>query len=463
MEEFLGVLGNYFRLLFWLTLSIKKVVGDIFDKYKILLLMSKSITSLLGIQGWFKTEDIKEEEKTIHLFLKQLRKTAVCPKCGKRTETGYDRQPLRSILHTTIGSKLLFLHIAPRRFVCPCNPQKPFRENFTGIKERRTTTEKFDRELISHLSGQSFKTVERKLSLTYSAVKTRLLEAVDPTKVRWDLLSNLPEIHLGLDGHHLVNKKFVETIAEVKQRIPLGILPDIKKQAVKEALLTCPVYLKPSIKSAAVDMDEKTINALKEVFPDILIVIDHYHVIQDANRRMDSARRIEQEIINLARARKGFGRMEIAGNLLRKAREHLNGKRGEKEYLEVFLTRYSRLKIWYVCKERLRDVYKAKDGNEGRQLLESLILTMRTSDDIELNLWGKTLIRYKEEILNYFVYRTTNAYTEGLHVRCKLVQRISCGFRNAEVYIRKALLVLLPLSVAVTNTYYLSNHPLSLS
>lgn len=422
--------------------------------------MSKSITSLLGIQGWFKTEDIKEEEKTIHLFLKQLRKTAVCPRCGKRTKTGYDSQPLRSLLHTTIGSKLLFIHITPRRFVCLCNPQKPFRESFIGIKERRTTTEKFDRELIKHLSGQSFKTVERKLSLTYPAVRARLLEAVDPTQIRWNLLSDLPEIHLGLDGHHLVNKKFVETITEVKQRIPLGILPDIKKQTVKEALLTCPAYLRERIKSAAVDMDEKTINALKEVFADIVIVIDHFHVILDANRRLNEARLIEQEVINLARAKKGMERIEIAGMLLRKAREHLSEKRAEKEYLAVFLTRYSRLKIWYICKERLRDVYKAKDRKEGKQLLESLILTMRTSDDIELNLWGKTLIHYKEEILNYFVYRTTNAYTEGLHVRCKLVQRISCGFRNAEVYIRKVLLVLLPLSAVITNSYYLHKYPL---
>jgi transposase len=422
--------------------------------------MSKSITSLLGIQGWFKVEDLKEKERTIHLFLKQLRRTAICPRCNKRTKTGYDRQPLRSILHTTIGEKLLFIHLAPRRFVCKCSPHHPFRESFRGIKDRRSTTEKFDQDLLKHLSGQSFKTVERKLSLSYPAVRTRLLEAVDPTDIRWDLVSGLSEIHLGLDGHHLVNKKFVETIAEVKQRLPLGILPDIRKKTVKEALLTCPAYLRVRIKSAAVDMDEKTINALKEVFPNIAIVIDHFHVIQDANRRLNNTRLIEQEIINQQRARKGMGRMEIEGMLLRKAREHLSEKRGEKEYLEIFLTRYSRLKIWYVCKERLRDIYKAKDKGEAKQLLESLILTMRTSDDIELNLWGKTLIHYKEEILNYFVYRTTNAYTEGLHVRCKLVQRISCGFRNAEVYIRKVLLVLLPLSVAITNTYYLSHHPL---
>ena len=255
-------------------------------------------------------------------------------------------------------------------------------------------------------------------------------------------------------------ERFVETIAEVSKRIPLGILPNDKKVTLKQALLTCPDYLRVKVKSATVDMTNGTINAVKEIFPNVIIVIDHYHVIQDANQRLNKARLIEQEIINQERAKRGLGRIEIEGKLLRKNKEHLSEKRKEKEYLELFFSIYKRLKIWYVCKERLRDVYKAKDRQEAKQLLESLILTMRTSDDIELYLWGKTLIRYKEEILNYFVYRTTNAYTEGLHVRCKLVQRVSCGFRNADVYIRKALLMLLPLSVAITNSYYLSNHPL---
>ena len=58
-------------------------------------------------------------------------------------------------------------------------------------------------------------------------------------------------------------------------------------------------------------MDEKTINALKEVFPDIAIVIDHFHVIQDANRRLNNTRLIEQEIINQQRARKGYVKYPI--------------------------------------------------------------------------------------------------------------------------------------------------------
>lgn len=108
-------------------------------------------------------------------------------------------------------------------------------------------------------------------------------------------------------------------------------------------------------------------------------------------------------------------------------------------------------------------MYNQPDREEATKRLNSIISFMLLSEDVNLTLWGKSLKYYKEEILNYFVYRTTNAYTEGLNVRCKLVQRISSGFRNVDVYIRKAMLILLPLSVAVTGTIYINNYPLSLS
>lgn len=412
--------------------------------------MGKSIPSLLKIQGWWKVTNIKEEKHTIHLYLLQMRKTAVCPCCLKRTKTGYDRQPERVLLHTILGDQLLYLHIVPRRFICRCNPTHPFIEKLSGITGKRRTTTRFDGELLEHLSGQSFKTVERKLAVSYPAARARLETAVDPTHLRWKELSFLSEIHLGLDGHHLVNKRFVETIAEVKEHIPLGILPTTRKTVVLAGLMSCPQELKARVKSINVDMDNGIINAAKTVFPDAAIVIDHFHVISDANQRLNMARRIEEDIINQERAKKGLGKIEIPIQLMRLAKEHLGLKRNEPQQLEELLEQYPRLKIWYVSKERLRAVYKAKTKEEGTQLLESLILSLRTSDDIELALWGKTLRYYQEEILNYFLYRTTNAYTEGLHVRCKLVQRLSCGFRNAEVYIRKALLTLLPLSVIVS-------------
>jgi len=118
--------------------------------------MGKSITGILEIQGWWKITQVKEEKNQLHLYLLNLRKSADCPRCGKRTKTGYDTQPVRTILHTTIGSRLVFLHIAPRRFICSCVPDKPFREKLPGVSGARSTTERFDTELIQHLSGQAF-------------------------------------------------------------------------------------------------------------------------------------------------------------------------------------------------------------------------------------------------------------------------------------------------------------------
>jgi len=414
--------------------------------------MGKSITALLKIQGWFKVLDLREEKHTIHLFLKPMRKTANCPRCLRRTKTGYDTRPERTILHTTIGDKILYLHIAPRRFICICDSARPFVEKLPGITGKRRTTEKFDKDLLEHLKGQSFKTVESKLALSYPALRARLESSVDPGRLKWNLLEDVEEIHLGIDGHHLVNKRFVETVTEVKAHIPLGILPGITKAIIYNGLKTCPSYIKEKVKSINLDMDDGAIVIVRKLFPQAAIVIDKFHVVMDANHRLNEARLIEQEIINQNRAKKGQGRETIPVQLLRLAKEHLHEE--EKRKLEELFLKYPRIKIWYTVKEKIRDFYQAKDGKEAEKMFQSLMLILSVSDDAELIRWGRSLKYYKTEILNYFIYKTTNAYTEGLHVRCKLVQRISCGFRNAEVYIRKALLMLLPLSVIVSEKLY---------
>lgn len=437
----------------FLLFSNKKVVGALLRTENFLLLfMGKSITALLKIQGWFKVLDLREEKHTIHLYLKPMRKTACCPRCLKRTRIGYDTQPERTILHTTIGEQLLYLHISPRRFVCICRRDKPFIESIPGITGKRRTTIKFDKDIINNLSGQSFKTVESKLSLSYPALRSRLEYAIDPTRLKWELLENLSEIHLGLDGHHLVNRRFAETVTEVQAHIPLGILPGITKAILFQALRSCPDHIKAKVKSINLDMDDGAINVVGELFPNAIVVIDKFHVVADAGHRLNEARLIEQEIINQQRAKRKMGRIDIPIQLFRLAKENLH--EGEKKDLENLFQQYPRLKIWHTAKEMLRDVYRAGDRAEGDKRLSGLILMLKVQDDAELVRWGRSLKYYKEEILNYFTYRTTNAYTEGIHVRCKLVQRLSCGFRNADVYIRKALLMLLPLSVIVSEKLY---------
>ena len=68
-------------------------------------------------------------------------------------------------------------------------------------------------------------------------------------------------------------------------------------------------------------------------------------------------------------------------------------------------------------------------------------------------LWARTLRRWDREILGYLQYPLSNGYTEechceqseaSCHTKVKLLKRLSYGFRNVEVYIRKMLLGFLP-------------------
>jgi transposase len=70
--------------------------------------------------------------------------------------------------------------------------------------------------------------------------------------------------------------------------------------------------------------------------------------------------------------------------------------------------------------------------------------------------WSRTLKRWSMYILNYFDNRTTNAYTEGIHTKIKMVKRVSFGFRNVDVYVRKVLLSLFPLSTILALPHFLS-------
>lgn len=70
------------------------------------------------------------------------------------------------------------------------------------------------------------------------------------------------------------------------------------------------------------------------------------------------------------------------------------------------------------------------------------LLNSRDADLMEL---GRAFSRWEDKILNYFSCRIPNAYTEGIHTKCKLIKRKSYGFRNVDTYVRKLILEIVPL------------------
>jgi len=175
------------------------------------------------------------------------------------------------------------------------------------------------------------------------------------------------------------------------------------------------------------------------VLPHTRIVIDHFHIIQDANRRVNDARKIEEDVEEKI---KSNSPKRIPWKLLTKNKEHLKGKQTELIY--HYLNHYPAVTIFYSCKEKLRDMYKS-ETKEATERLTGLIREMKLSEYPELWLWAKTLTKYQPYLFNYFDHHTTNATTEKLNRKFKLIQRTAYGLRNPKVYARRILLTYLPL------------------
>jgi len=159
-------------------------------------------------------------------------------------------------------------------------------------------------------------------------------------------------------------------------------------------------------------------------------VVDPFHVIADANKRMDEARRIKQDVYRKRKAK-------IPKKIFLIGRGKLSEEKGQR--VDEILDKYPGLKGFYWAKQKIRELYRQENREETTKLLDNIIFNLKLADDAELIRWGNTLKHWREPILNYFDNHTTHGFTEGCNTKIKMLKRISYGLRNVEVYWRKML------------------------
>lgn len=401
--------------------------------------MNSNIISLLKIPGFFVT-DVQVQDEEIVISAKKRSRTARCLRCMKRTSNLKDYRSPSKILHMMLCNQRVYLLFRKRRFVCQ-NCNRLFTEQVSFLPRYCRQSVFVQQHSLERLADSNFKTTNKRIGISYGGLTTLLKKVFTLETINWHEQKVKEVIHLGIDEHHFGKKnKYLVTIANLLTGKPVHILPDDKQKTLRDFLRQLSPNIKEAIKEVAVDMRKSFIAAVEKELPNTRIVIDHFHLIQDANRRVTEARRIEQDVEEKI---KGNFPKQINGRLLSRNREDLKG--GQTNLIDAYLKHYPAIALFYRCKEQLRYVYKQETKEEAREQLTNLIHVMKTSEYPELWVWAKTLTGYKEYILNYFDNHTTNATTEGLHRKFKLIQRTAYGFRNPEVYARRIMLACLPL------------------
>jgi len=385
-------------------------------------------TILLGLKG-YEVGMVVENEGKIMVKVRTKERKPVCPYCSSVKLYRHGSGEIRQVLHSWTSGKKVYLELYRQRWRCrDCGHS--FNDGARLLRPYSRITRQAEQEALWQLKDRSFSQATRDLGVSYTRLRRLLEREIDGEVSR--SLSLEDEIFLGIDEHSFKHQELVHMVTEVKKRRVLRILKDDRIATLKDFLTKIP---EDKVKEVCIDMKEGLRKVAEIVFPRAKVVVDHFHVIADSNRRMDEARRIEQDIYQKKKVRIPKKIFLVGGEKLSK---DMRGK------LNVILERYPGLKAFYWAREKIRELYRQETREEATRVLDNLILNLKCADDGEMVRWANTLKHWREPILNYFDKRTTNGFTEGCNTKIKMLKRVSYGLRNAEVYCRKMLLGFVP-------------------
>jgi len=387
--------------------------------------MKQDIKKLLNLQNvWVDGWEITDKEVAVKV--RNPRKYCVCPHCTKSVKRVHQYK-IRKINHSIWQNRKVILHLRVRRFYCN-RCQRAFTEHVIGI-DKRGTTENFRRVLIRDLARNSLSYVNQIDNISPTVLYAVLKENHEKFKeINWEEQGE--KFVLGIDEHSYRGRNLVLTATNITKKKLLMVGKDDRLTTLTEFLQKAD---QKRISEVCIDMKMGYRNVIERELPKARITVDKFHVVAYANKNLDEVRSIV------------VGKGYHVRKILFKGSEKLNDK--EKIKLEMLFEKFKNfpsLYQAYFIKEKLREFYRLKNKSEAKKKFNLMLVYCENSDSRYMIDFGKTLFRWKENILNYFDNFQTNAFTEGVHTKIKMIKRVSFGFRNINNYIAKVTLAFLP-------------------
>lgn len=247
---------------------------------------------------------------------------------------------------------------------------------------------------------------------------------------------NNPVKRIDLDGKGVNRRKQIFNLTNLDRNEVIGIFPNLTQDKLKKELMKVDISLRMAVQEVCTDMDSFFVAIIKECFPKAKVVVDHFHIIQWGIKLIRDQKMIIQEVRH--------DKFPI-NQLLMKPAQKLT--EDEFERLENCFSRAPELKESWKILHQLRMVYWQDNYKKAHHQLRYVIWRCRQSDIPEMNDLANTLTRWFNEILNYYISKTTNAYTEGIHNHFERIKRNHFGVRNLDRFCKRLLFCLIPFSV----------------
>ena len=177
------------------------------------------------------------------------------------------------------------------------------------------------------------------------------------------------------------------------------------------------------------------------MLPDATQVADPFHVVRLANQKLDECRRRVQNETMGHRGRKDDP-LYRCRRLLTKADERLTDT-GRAKLVGLLGAGDPRgeVKTAWHAKEVIRQIYVHTDPDLADEFVTRLSQDLQDdSCPVEVRSLGRTLVRWRDQIVAWHRGHVTNGPTEAANNLIKRIKRIAFGFTNFRNYRIRALL-----------------------
>ncbi|USL89301.1 transposase [Bacillus phage vB_BceH_LY2] len=356
-----------------------------------------------------------------------------CTKCGTTAELDEngdfvthvfkrkDWRP-RTVADLDLRGKKVVIQVNQKRFFCPyCGGE--FTEYFNSVARNDKVTirlwKRMGEESVS--VKNTFKSVAEQYGISDTTVKKAFWEHVD--RLYEDRVLVAPRI-LGIDEVYLHEEGF-------DRKQPFAVFTDIEKKEIiefvqdnsKENVIRIIKSMKgyENIEAVTMDMNSGYRHAVKETIPKAFCVVDHFHVIQKANMKLNEIRAKIQSKLPEGDKKELFKcRGKITSNREKLPEEAIYE-------LDMVLEKYPKLQTAYRIKEGLRDVYKQEKKYDAYQMYHKWEESI-PKDAKEMKGIQRMINRLKNEVFAYFDGNFTNAYTESINNVIKRAVRLGVGY-----------------------------------
>lgn len=343
---------------------------------------------------------------------------AVCPRCATFATSGYDSRKVR-VKDQPVRGNAVILVVTKKRFYCKAC-KKPFTEPLPGVLPKRRTTQRYRRAIL--WAADNFTDLKR-VKKAYRCSHSFLYRVVyEQLELQRRAKVNYPwPRRIGIDEHGFKrSERFVTMIVDHDNKRLREVVAGKTGASLEHALSSIPG--RENVELVSLDMSDSYKSFVKGFFPNAKMVADKFHVLRLLNGHINRRRK---DIT-------GDVRKNPVRKLLLKNRRNLNYF--ERLALDRWLDLHPDLKEIYLWKENLHSLYRCIGIRWATRKLQKMLDMMARSKLPEIRRLRKTLLKWRHEILNYFIYGLTNARTEGFNNVAKTVKKRSYGFRNFQNY-----------------------------